>query len=417
MTRPWLLVLLSAAALGTTSACGNNNDDSGDGDIRIGLVAPRGDDAYQSLTGAILLAQKLLNDAGGLFDGRGIRFSEFDESTLVTDVDQATAACQSVIDRDIKVMIGPFASAAALACAPLTGAAGVLQMSPVSTADQLSNVADNDFTFRVAARSGYTAGAAAQYLYAQEGARKAGVLAANNTNSQSEAAGFAAAFRAAGGSVTVESYTFDPATFDARAHLNAVFADAPDVIYLTGLPSDAVALLEAWDKSAFTGKWILGSGLLSNDVATNVGASKVQGIRIAVQHASMFDTLLDLSAAYEALNGFSIQQYNAGFNIATFEATLMVLLAIQRAGTASDAVLVRDALREVGAPPGEVFTWQSFGGAMQTLREGGDVDFDGLTSDMRFDANGDVATDVDLFVFTPTLLPERTLVAGVDFTP
>lgn len=401
------------------SACGGGKDGNSS-TVRVGLIAPRGTPPYQSVTGAILLAKDMVDKAGGLLGGKLVEFVERDEQNLGMDptTGSAIAACESLIDDDVKVIMGPFTSPNALACAPITGAANVLQMSAVAGTDALSTVADNDFTFRIAVRTGYVTGVTAQYLYNREGARRAAVLALDNIDNVDEGNGFANAFRALGGSVVVETYTYSPTSFNAQAHLNAVFASNPDVIFMSGLPPDAVALLQTWNRSDFSGKWVLGTGLLAPTLATNVGGEKMQGIRVAAQHADLGAPFLNLSLAYNQLNGFSIEQYSPAINVVTFEAMLLLELAIQAAGTADDGVAIRDGLRAVASAPGVKVSFGDLETTLGILAGGGDIDYDGISSTMTFDANGDVLADIDFYVFgTQTLTIERTLVAGVDFDP
>lgn len=410
-------VLLLGTAL---CACGGG-DDAAPSAITVGLIAPRGTAAYQPVTASITLAQTLLQEAGGLLGGKRLVFRELDEQNLGTDTTTASAvaACEELAASDIKFVLGPIFSLDAVACAPITGAAGIVQLVPVAASPALTTVADNDFTFGLALRSNIATGAAAQHLYRAEGARRAAVLALDIPDAIDEANGFVRAFEAAGGSTVLHVYNYTPGAFDAQSHLNAVFAAKPDVIFLTGLPNDAVELLSAWQRSAYSGKWLLGAGLLAPAVSTNVGPAKVQGIRVAAQHADIGLPYIVLSQRYQAVNGFSIDQYSAGFNVTMFEATIMMMLAIEAAGSVDDGPALRDALRAVGSPPGTAIDFRSLEEGLALLRGGQEIDFNGISSDMAFDANGDIHTDVDLYVFDSSsdlaLRVERTLVNGVDF--
>lgn len=408
------IVLSSLLVCVSLVACGGGSD-SDSSAIRIGLITQKNATSYQTLTGSVLLAQDMVAKGGGLLGGRSIRFEERDEANQDADAAALVAPCESLIDAGVKVILGPFLSPSALACAPITGAASVLQMSTTAGSDLLTNIDDNDFTFRATVRSGYTASAVAQYLYNTEGARKAAVLALTGTDYLDEANSFSGAFRELGGSVVVETYTYDPASFNARSHLNVVFADRPDVIYLTGLPVDASALLQAWNKTDYAGKWVLGAELLAPALTTNVGGEKMQGIRVAAQHGDL-SGFLELAIAYQALNNFSIEQYSAAVNIITFETALLLMLAVEGAGTDRDGTLIRDALRMVSSPPGQQLKFTQTAEMLQILRDGGDIDYAGISSALDFDPHGDIVSDIDLYVFgTQTVRIERILVPGVDF--
>lgn len=78
------------------------------------------------------------------------------------------------------------------------------------------------------------------------------------------------------------------------------------------------------------------------------------------------------------------------FTANTFDAAVLIAFAIQKAGTATDRVALRDALREVAAPPGRPFTPNQIAEALIELRNGGTIDYKGASGNVDFQDNGNV---------------------------
>jgi branched-chain amino acid transport system substrate-binding protein len=78
------------------------------------------------------------------------------------------------------------------------------------------------------------------------------------------------------------------------------------------------------------------------------------------------------------------------FTANTYDAAILIALAIQQAGTATDHIAIREALRKVSAPPGKPFTPAQVGEALLALRDGLDIDYKGASGNVDFEANGNV---------------------------
>ncbi|MDB4941376.1 MAG: Branched-chain amino acid transporter, amino acid-binding protein [Labilithrix sp.] len=74
----------------------------------------------------------------------------------------------------------------------------------------------------------------------------------------------------------------------------------------------------------------------------------------------------------------------------TYDAAMLIALAIQRAGTADDREKIRTALLEVANPPGRPYTPAQIGDALIAVRNGDDVDYKGASGAVDLEANGNV---------------------------
>ena len=72
---------------------------------------------------------------------------------------------------------------------------------------------------------------------------------------------------------------------------------------------------------------------------------------------------------------------------------MLIALAAAKAGTTTDSVAIRDALRDVANPPGEVVGPGLAGiqKALSLIASGQDINYEGASGPVDFDENGDVS--------------------------
>ncbi len=78
------------------------------------------------------------------------------------------------------------------------------------------------------------------------------------------------------------------------------------------------------------------------------------------------------------------------FSANTFDAAVLIALAIQRAGTSVDREAIRAALLEVATPPGRPYTPAQLGEAFLAVRQGEDIDYKGASGAVDLEPNGNV---------------------------
>jgi ABC-type branched-subunit amino acid transport system substrate-binding protein len=78
------------------------------------------------------------------------------------------------------------------------------------------------------------------------------------------------------------------------------------------------------------------------------------------------------------------------FGANTYDAAILIALAIQQAGTATDRVAIRDALRKVSTEPGKPFTPAQVGDALLAIKAGQDINYKGASGNVDLEPNGNV---------------------------
>src|SRR6056297_2841270 len=70
---------------------------------------------------------------------------------------------------------------------------------------------------------------------------------------------------------------------------------------------------------------------------------------------------------------------------------MIAALAIEKAGIAKDTAAIKEAIREVANPPGEVVTINEFAKGKKLISQGKDIQYVGGSGPVDFDEHGDVA--------------------------
>lgn len=391
--------------IGMAFGCGDDDDDKR-GTITIGSVFPQTGAAngfFANFSGSLSLGRDKVNANGGVL-GRTLAIDLRDEAFIDGDTTAAANAITGLIDSGVQAIIGPAISSTAIATAPLTGAAKVVHFTPVSGSIALETVDDDDYNFRLIPTSTQPSALAADDLY-ERGARTAAVMTINGALAQEAGQVFADRWQTLNGATLATNHVYEfteLATFDPAAELDAVFATNPniDAIFLYGNPEDGGALLSAWDKSSRPVTWALGSNLSNEALAQTVGASKMEGIRVFANALPSGQAYEEFLIEYEAFNGFALDDLSPGVSVLIIDAFYLTILAIEQAGS-YDGTAIRDELRSVANAPGTVYDATSFPAALAAVRNGEEINYNGLRSEIELDdVIGQTQVPINILEFT-----------------
>jgi ABC-type branched-subunit amino acid transport system substrate-binding protein len=83
----------------------------------------------------------------------------------------------------------------------------------------------------------------------------------------------------------------------------------------------------------------------------------------------------------------------------TYDAVVLICLAAEKAGTTTDSLAIRDALREVANPPGVVVGpgVEGIRQALELIQDGEDINYEGAGGSQDFDENGDVISTIEIW--------------------
>ena len=348
------------------------------------------------------LAAAHINEAAtAVFGGPILRLIHEDAATSAAlGVDRA----RKLVDADgVPAIVGALASGVTIAVAEaVTAPAGVLQISQSSTSPLLSIVEDGDFLFRTIASDALQGIVAAQLargeIFPDYAFTRAATIYVNNPYGQGLSNAFTRAFEARGGTVTAQVAHPDEPQPTYAAMLEQVFAGDPEVVMVISYPGQAtVYLAEARDLFGFTNFQYV-DGSKSELIIEAMGAEAVDGRLGTAPGAD--PTWGGFQAFVEAFEASYGQRPPLPFMDSVYDAVSVIGLAIAKAyvdGVPVTGTVLRDNLRLIANPPGEVVGVNDFENALRLLQAGTSIAYSGAAGDVVFDEVGDVITAVEIW--------------------
>jgi len=419
-SKKTLTLSLAALTLSTgllTTACqtetsqetpdNNTTEDtpSGAGDsaaaLKLGGLFPTTGDLSsigQNMPKAANLAVETINACGGVNE----QPVELVQEDTQTDPNAGSAAMSKLAEVDqVAGVIGAFASSVSGATIDIAVRNEVMQISPGSTSPVFTERAAagdfNGYWARTAPPDTYQAQALAK-LASDRGFERVSTVVINNDYGVGFEQEFVKAFKGLGGTVVNENdpVRYDPkaTTFDSEA--SAAFGNDPDAV-LGVLYAETGSLLmrSAYQQGLSEGVTeLLTDGVYSPEFVDDVGKtpdgqSIISGALGTVPGAS--GTALDnFTEKWEADVGGEV----TAFVPHTWDATVLMMLAAELADE-NTGTAIKDNLRAVANSPGTEVSDPCE--AMELVRNGEEINYQGASGDIQFDENGDTVGSYDVW--------------------
>ncbi|MFM1984580.1 MAG: hypothetical protein RL723_1015 [Actinomycetota bacterium] len=367
-------LVLSGCAASTPALDAANCDDA---ELKIGSLLPTtGNLAFlgpPEIAG-VDAAIAEINAAGGVL-GKCVSVSHKDSGDTTTDT--ATQSATALINEGVDAIVGAASSGVSLSVIDQVTGAGVVQISPANTAPSLSTYADNGFYFRTAP-SDVLQGRVLGNLITGDGNETVGFLTIQDPYGTGLYDNAKISIEAAGGKV-VANEEFAGGTKNFSAQVDKVLAAKPDAIAVISFDEAKSILPELVKVKGFPAtKVYLVDGNVANysEVFTDFSIEGAQGTIPGV--VATEDSKSKFLAVNKDLTDFS-------YAAESYDATLLIALAAIAGGSA-DGATIKANLKAV-SEGGEKVT--DFAKAVQMLKDGKDIDFDGLSGPISFDDNGD----------------------------
>jgi branched-chain amino acid transport system substrate-binding protein len=396
-SRPWLrisgaLVYAAGTALvlaGCSGPSGNARVDAvdagGDGTLRIGLLLDNsGNQSFlnASQLAAAKLAVREINAAGG-HKGRPV---ELLPENITEDT---TTQAKELVAAKADVVIGPTDSSRAPGAIDVLSRAKVAIISPANTAQGLTRYRSGGYYFRTSAADVAQAPVLVK-LAKDGGARTIAILHEDGLYGKDVAVAVTAAAKSAGlGTVAEAGF----AAGQAQQAAAAAKAAGPDAVVLVARAGAQGAVAELHNAGLAGSKLILSDGAI-NQYGSALGSKALEGARGILPgvfpSAHFQGELVAVDPALKDMT-FAAETYDA-VNLAAVAAAA----AQDDAGSSVAAKLI-----EVSGHPGSetVEACKSYKECADAIKAGNQVDYDGESGPIAFDANGDI-TSANYMVFT-----------------
>ncbi len=358
-----------------------------------GALAEFGEPEHNSA----LLAAKHLEEAGYKIE------TVFGDTE--TDAIPAVEAARRLVEVEgVQVLIGAAASGVSIPIAESVSIPNQIpQISYASTSPLLTFLpADQaeDFLFRTCPSDALQGPVLAKLLF-EEGLTNVATMFVNNPYGQGLNDQFKLAFEDLGGTVSAEIPHDEAVATSYTAELAQATEGNPEVLVAISYPGHASIYMKEAIEGGFISEFRFVDGTKSEtDIPQAVGAEAIEGMCGTAPGSAETPSLDTFNSTYEAEYG---EVPPLPFMTTTYDAVILAALAAYEAQVAGEeltGVAVRDHLRSVAGPPGElVYAGEGLKRAIELLADGQDIDYVGAAGDVNFDQFGDVVTPIDIWCY------------------
>jgi neutral amino acid transport system substrate-binding protein len=396
-------LLFTACGGGTPTTNSSPTDSTGGGGdgLKLGALLPATGDLSAigaNLPEAVKLAVDEVNACGGI-NGKPVNLSIEDDQT---DPTAGASAMTKLVEVDkVAGVVGSFASSVSSAAVDIAARNNVMLVSPGSTSPVFTERAKQGefkgFWARTAPPDTYQAQALAT-LANKRGFETASTVAINNDYGVGFEQQFVQAFTKLGGKVLNQDkpVRYDPkaATLDSEAA--AAFAGKPAAVAaILYAETGSVLLQAAYKQGLMEGVTVLlTDGVYSDDFVNAVGKSNdgksiIAGALGTVPGANG-EGLEAFTTKWKEKTGKEITAYVPH----SYDAAVLLMLAAE-AAKANTGDGIQSKIREVANEPGTEITDPCQ--ALALIRKGENVNYQGASSNVDIDENGDVVGSYDVW--------------------
>ena len=314
----------------------------------------------------------------------------------------ATNAAKKMVEVDkVVAIIGALSSGVTVPVAEsVTIPAGVIQISPASTSPLITVLPSDqgrDYLFRTCPSDALQAVIAGKLAASYN--KTFSVLYVNNPYGQGLAEGFKKSFEKMGGKVLAMVPHDEKAAESYNAELKKALEDNPDRLAAFSYPDHAkIYLKEALEFFKFR-HFLFCDGTKSQDIVKALGVRAVANQMGTAPGTAGGDPFVIFSADYKAEYGTLPP---LPFITNAYDGAAVVGLAAYAAkvkGLPLTAANIRDYLRIVANPPGEIIKPGEFKKAFDLLQQGKPINYEGAAGSVDFDKNGDVITPIEVWKY------------------
>ncbi|RJT80979.1 amino acid ABC transporter substrate-binding protein [Arthrobacter cheniae] len=319
------------------------------------------------------LAVQEINEAGGVL-GQDITITHRDSGDTTTDI--ATQSVGDLLSQNVSAIVGAASSGVSKTVINQITGAGVVHFSPANTSPEFTTWDDKGLYFRTAPSDVLQGRILGNYIM-ECGAQTVGMITLNDSYGTGLQTNIQEVVEGAGGQV-VGNEMFNTGDSQFSSQVDAIVAAKPDAIVLITFDEvkSIVPLLVA--KGIDAGSIFMVDGNMA-DYSKDFDPGTLEGAQGTIPGAFSGKGFQEaLLATDPELDSFSY----AG---ESYDAVNLIALASEAAGSVEGTAIAAE-LEAVSKDGTKCF---DFAGCVTLLREGGDIDYDGISGPVSFDENGD----------------------------
>jgi branched-chain amino acid transport system substrate-binding protein len=357
-----LLFVVIALILSMVGGCRQE-----EGTLKIGLEGPMtGDYAYegQGFEKAVQLLVDQVNESGGLL-GRQVELIIEDDAG---DPTQAALVAQRLVDKEVVAVIGAYNSTATEPASEIYNEAGILHVTPSSTATRLTEKGFKRF-FRVCFLDDRQGLFAARFMKEVLGAQNVGILHDNSTYAQGLAEHTQRYAKEVGLNVAFYD-AINPDDTDFTPTLTNIGGEGLDAIYFTGYHAQAGLLLKQSGDLGLDLTWVTGNASNNPEMVQIAGLENAVGTYITteplpkdVDYPEARQFVSDFQASYDA-------SPDSVWWMMAAEAFNVIRYAIEQTESTDSAVLaefLHNEAKDIPGLTGPILGWDEKGDRIGTI--------------------------------------------------
>jgi branched-chain amino acid transport system substrate-binding protein len=374
------VVLAACSNGGGSSSSSSSSSSSGSGSasnltLKLGSILPTTGTLAQLGPPEIAGVTAAVKDINGAKAGITVTYEQKDSGDTSTNI--ASQAAKAEISDGVTAIIGAASSSVSLSFIDQLVAAKVVQLSGANTSPTFSTYKDNGYYWRTAP-SDVLQGRVLGQKVLKDGALNVSIIYQNDSYGQGLNDNVKKALSDGGAQVAAD-VVFDPKSTNFSSEVDKALAPKPDALIVISF--DQIKNIAAeLDKNNFDFKKLYGVdgnyGVI-DEKFKNVDISGAQFTNPGVAATSTFAQKLD------AANGSKLSVYSYGPE--SYDGTTLIALAALEAKK-TDGTSIKDHLRDVSEGGTKC---KSFAECAKLVKAGKDIDYDGQSGPVTFDANGD----------------------------
>lgn len=354
--------------------------------VKIGTLMPLtgGLASYGQFTrNGTLLAQKIINEQGGLLGGKELEIVNVDTQT---NPQAGVDGAQKLVSvNGINAIVGALSSGVTIPVAESVTVPGeAVLISPSSTSPVLTTLDDNGYVFRTVP-SDSLQGVVAGNLAADLNHESLAIIYVNNDYGQGLNDAVIKQFEKRGGEVTA-SIAFEPNKVSYRSELMDAASGNPDALLLIAYTDDGgITIIRQALENGYFNEFIFTDGLKAPEITEGV-EQYLEGMRGTAptsmpggQGPELFTKLYE-----EEFGEIPPKPYID----TSFDATFVLALAIEKAGS-TEGPAIRDAIGEVLAEDGMIVNINEWDKAKELIEAGEKIRYEGASGPVLFNEVGD----------------------------
>jgi len=321
--------------------------------------------------------------------------SQFEDTG--TDATQGNSNAEALVNAGYPMICGALASDVSLSVARSVAIPNRIPMcSPASTAEEYSNL-DGDFNFRTAVPDSIQGQVMARIAAERLGHDSAAVFVQDDAYGRGLGNTFVESFESDHGGTVTADVIFTQSESSYTAPLQNALADDPDMLMIVAFPEDGVQIFRDFYNDFDRGDMdvLVADGLQDAGLPDNVGfdMTNVTGTAPVVvgPGVEFFEQFFEETYGEPPEGPFLRQAYDAA---------AALVLANAAAGE-NDGEAVRDNIRPVTDPGGEVVQPENLAEGVELAAAGEDITYEGVSGETTFDGNGNPGSAAyEYFQFT-----------------